>query len=380
MVRSSVHHRRLRQLHCRGGASRMDHRPVDPFGRIPCPPPRGDPRKFRALGARPSTPRDSAHPPAFKHVMIVAYVGTPYAGWQYQPEEGRTWSKLQTVQGRLMGALTTALNLSDFKDLRMKAASRTDAGVHAHGNVVQFFSRQPIAPSGGEGDLRNPVPGTIDGGKLLLRLNKMLPKTIRVLWVAPLEGTEDFHVTRDCVLKEYNYCLSFNAICEDPFHASTRHHVPRFKLLRDLPKSADLASCVDSIEAAARLMEGEHDFAAFSNKTNDPVERLGRANVRAVERCSVVRDRLGLTVSIRGKGFLYRQCRHMVGAMLWHAQGRGTLESLSEALRDGEAYVAEGKRQWHPAPAHGLHLMWCQYERLGTGLVVPLPHDLNLSV
>ena len=75
-----------------------------------------------------------------------------------------------------------------------------------------------------------------------------------------------------------------------------------------------------------------------------------------------------------------RQCRHMVGAMLWHAQGGGTLESLSQALRDGEAYVAEGKRRWHPAPAHGLHLMWCQYERLENGLVVPLPRELNLNV
>ena len=315
MVRPSVHRRTPRRQLAqvgvrpsrRGGASRMDQGPAAvPFGRIARPsPPRGDPREFRALGARPSTTSgDSSRPPAFKHVMIVAYVGTPYAGWQYQPEEGRSWSKLQTVQGRLMGALTTALNLSDFKELRMKAASRTDAGVHAHGNVVQFFSRQPIVASDGKGD---PVPGAIDGGKLLLRLNKMLPKTIRVLWVAPLElGAEEFHVTRDCAKKEYNYCLSFNTVCEDPFQAGTRHHIPRFKLLRDLPASADLASCVESVEAAARLFEGEHDFAAFSNKTNDPVERAERANVRAVERCSVVRDHFGLTVSIQGKGFLYR--------------------------------------------------------------------------
>ena len=83
-------------------------------------------------------------------------------------------------------------------------------------------------------------------------------------------------------------------------------------------------------------------------------------------------------MTVVAQGFLYRQVRHMVGAMLLHARGGLDLQEIKEALARGSAFVEEGKRRWQPAPAKGLHLMWCEYARREDGRpTVPLPHELD---
>lgn len=282
-------------------------------------------------------------------------MGTSFSGFQYQPSEGKTWTKLETVQGKLMRALGVSLNTGgDHKVLRMRAASRTDAGVHAHGQVVEFYSSREV------------LAGTAEATRMLHSLNSLLPKTVRCAWVSGVP--DSFHVIQDVSLKQYNYYLSFHSRCEDPFERDTRHQISRTKF--GLARSRE---ALERMSEAAKLMEGTHDFYAFSNKANDGTER---DPVRTVERCECRLDSRGIVVVCRGKGFLYRQVRHMVGAMLWHARGKISLQDLEDALRDGESFVREGRRRWQPAPANGLHLMWISYEPLENGLVIPRPHEL----
>ena len=254
-----------------------------------------------------------------KHALLCSYLGTDFCGWQYQPEAPR----ISTVQGRITNALSTALNVEP-KALRMRAASRTDTGVHSHGQVVEFFSPKLILDSASK------IGGAMESRKLLFSLNSMLPRSIRCVWVSPVPET--FHVIQDVVMKQYNYYLSFNSVCEDPFTSHTRLQISDTKSTFDL----------EGFKAGAKLMEGTHDFAAFSNKTNDGSVR---ESVREVVSAKVFQDSHGIYLQVKGKGFLYRQVRHMVGALLWVAEGKLPIESIAEALREGYAFVESGKRK-----------------------------------
>ena len=289
---------------------------------------------------------------ALKHVLLCSYLGTEFCGWQYQPEKNpNNRKKISTVQGRLTLALEKALS-TDAKALRMRAASRTDTGVHSHGQVVEFYSPKVITSKDGNGNgnsLGDGMP-SIDSRKFLFSLNSMLPKSVRVMWVSAVPDA--FHVIKDVEMKQYNYYLSLNSVCENPFTAHSRLHIlnSKFKPPFDLEK----------FKQGARLMEGKHDFAAFSNKTNDARGEI-KETVRHVTSCDCFQDQHGVYLRVQGKGFLYKQVRHMVGALLWAAQGKMPLERIEEALREGHHFVEEGKRKWQPAPAVGLHLMWVQY-------------------
>ena len=300
--------------------------------------------------------------------MIVSYKGSDYAGWQYQPETGKTWTKLQTVQGKLMKAMSKALQ-TDFKGLRMRAASRTDTGVHSHGQVVEFYSTKRIGTSTNRRGKEEQGASELDSDfissrKLLFSLNSMLPRSVRCMWVSSVP--DSFHVIQDVVMKQYNYYLTIHSVCESPFHTDTRHHISWHKFKSD--------SYIERLKRAALLMEGTHDFAAFTNKSDDPIPR---ETVRSVVSCRCLQDDVGVCLQVKGKGFLYKQVRHMVGAMLWVAQGKLELETISEALNEGYAFVQSGKRKWQPAPAAGLHLVWVKYDKLDNGLIIPLAHEIT---
>jgi tRNA pseudouridine38-40 synthase len=234
--------------------------------------------------------------------------------------------------------------------------------------VVDFFSPKLVINSskrtGGEKEEEEAAPHirTLEARKLLFSLNSMLPKSIRCLWVSPVPET--FHVIQDVVMKQYNYYLSFNSV--DPFTAHARLQISDTKSYT--PVHFDL----ESFKAGAKLMEGTHDFAAFSNKPGDD---SARESVREVVGCNVFQDQHGIYLQVKGKGFLYKQVRHMVGALLWVAEGKLPLESIAEALREGYLFVESGKRKWRPAPAVGLHLMFVRYSELDNGLVIPMPHE-----
>ncbi|HMO49768.1 MAG TPA: tRNA pseudouridine(38-40) synthase TruA [Kiritimatiellia bacterium] len=200
--------------------------------------------------------------------LIIGYDGTAYSGWQVQPGK-------RTVQGCLEEAI---LQLSG-ETTRVFCSGRTDAGVHARGQVIHVDVLRPMAPE-----------------KLRLGLNRFLPEDIRVLTAH--RATSAFDARMSAVGKEYRYF-----ICNEPVlppHLRLYHaHVYR-------PLS------LSAMQEAARRLEGRHDFAAFS--ANPGHEREGTVRTLFALRVS----KSGAQVMIRaiGDGFLFKMVRSLAGFLI----------------------------------------------------------------
>ncbi|HSX11814.1 MAG TPA: tRNA pseudouridine(38-40) synthase TruA [Chlamydiales bacterium] len=224
---------------------------------------------------------------------ILAYDGTHYFGWQ------KTRSG-PSIQEELQNALTRITGESPLPE----AASRTDRGVHAMGQVIQFSLQKSIEPQ-----------------KLLHSLNAVLPQDIRLLQLLPCQ----FHPTLDAIGKEYIYRLTLGPV-QDPIQRlyAWQVHVPL-----NLPK----------MEAAAQELIGTHDFTAFANEEEkDPICTLESISFKDA-----------LEISIKGNRFLYKMVRNIVGALVYI--GSGKLASLTPILASRDR-----KQAAITAPAHGLHL------------------------
>ncbi|KAK9831937.1 hypothetical protein WJX81_001333 [Elliptochloris bilobata] len=227
-----------------------------------------------------------------------------------------------TVQGALEQVLGVALQ-EDRDTLRITAAARTDAGVHAVGQVINFYSR---------------VRGAAEG-RLLVKANKMLPPDIRIthLQAAP----SDFVARYSNTGKEYHFHIH-NAVMHDPLTRRTAQHVWQ-------PLDVDL------MQRAASLFEGEHDFTQFATLApggaRNPVKRLTR--------CAVVPGSgADLRVEVVGDAFLWKMVRHMVGALLFVGRGLLAPSRMEELLKLGSKAPAgrAACRGWDVAEARGLVL------------------------
>jgi len=246
--------------------------------------------------------------------LVLAYDGTDYHGWQMQPDRPTIQGELQRALWRVLGGPTQP----------PEASGRTDAGVHALGQVVTFRTDKPIPAE-------NIVPA----------LNDVLPADVRVL--SAEEVGADFH-PRDCAkAKTYRYRILRTPICQ-PFQARFVHHYPY-----PLHESAMLA--------AAGLVEGEHDFTSFA--AVDPekgLEDAERSKVRTIYSSTWHRAGDELIYDVRGSGFLHHMVRNLVGTFL--LVGKGTLRTGDVAriliARDRSAAGAT-------APAPGLYLVNVEY-------------------
>jgi tRNA pseudouridine38-40 synthase len=239
--------------------------------------------------------------------LRVAYDGTDYLGWQKTPTGPSIEEALQRVLEKILQ-----------EPIQLQAASRTDAGVHAQGQVVNFFaSRREIR---------------------LESVNSLLPKDIVVLELE--EAPEAFHPTLDCLSKEYHYTLSLGPICF-PQHRYTswHYHYP---------------IDVEVLNEVSRHLIGTHDFAAFCNvKKNEPYE----STIREVD--DIVVEMSGenlLTIKVVGKKFLYKMVRNIVGTLVWAASGRMDPSSVQQILRNKDRTLAA-----MTAPAQGLTLFKVNY-------------------
>jgi tRNA pseudouridine38-40 synthase len=215
--------------------------------------------------------------------LVLAYDGTDYHGWQMQPDRPTIQSTLHRVLWRVLGGPTQP----------PEASGRTDAGVHALGQVVTFRTDKPIP-------VRN----------LISALNDVLPADIRVL--SAEEVPADFH-PRDCATaKTYRYRLLRADLCP-PFLARFLNHYPY-----PLDEAAMLA--------AASLVEGEHDFTSFA--AVDPERGLeddDRSKVRTIFSSRWHREGDELVYEVRGSGFLHHMVRNLVGTFL--LLGKGTINA-----------------------------------------------------
>ncbi len=247
-----------------------------------------------------------------RYVLKIAYDGTAYAGWQRQ-------KNAPSVQEALEEALHRALGV----DARVTASGRTDAGVHAAGQVCHLDSEEITVPPERLSDC----------------LNCFLPPDIRAIegWAAE----ESFDSNRSAKRKTYCYCL-YEAEREMPLKE-------RFAV------RIDVAPALEKLQAAARLMEGEHDFKAFCASGSSVKTTVRRVyQVRVEEGFSLgSRD---VKIYVTGNGFLYNMVRTMVGEIIDLASEKRSKESLSTAFLTGERNLL-GKTM----PAKGLTLLGVEY-------------------
>jgi tRNA pseudouridine38-40 synthase len=242
--------------------------------------------------------------------LTLAYDGTDFAGWQRQ-REGRE----RTVQGELEAALA---RLCRGAAVSVAGAGRTDAGVHAEGQVASFELPRAIAP-----------------GELQRALNGLLPCDVRVLEAA--EAPPGFHARRSAVAKLYRYVLDCGGV---PLPQRRRHAA-------FVPFSLD----PDAVRRAASLFVGRHDFASLASSGGSV-----RTTTRTVIRSQALLDGAGLVYEVEADGFLRKMVRSMVGGLI--AAGRGDL-SGDDLVRRLEA---RDRRAWPaPAPACGLTLVRVDY-------------------
>jgi tRNA pseudouridine38-40 synthase len=235
--------------------------------------------------------------------VVVAYDGTAYSGWQVQPG-------LDTVQGRIVEASQRLLGDA----VRVTGASRTDAGVHALGQVVSIQGAREFSAD---------VVGRA--------LNATLPRDIRV--VACAEADEGFDARRAAAGKRYGYLLE-NRPVPSPFLLRYAWHVPG---------SLDVTRMRESL----RPLRGRHDFSAFCaapGREHEPTCAL-----RALH---VLRRRGRIALFVSGDRFLHHMVRNIVGSAV--EVGRGAREPgwLAEVLAGRDR-----RRAGPTAPAHGLTLL-----------------------
>jgi tRNA pseudouridine38-40 synthase len=240
--------------------------------------------------------------------LIVEYDGAGYHGFQLQPNA-------PTVQG----ALEEAIHKLTGERVRVKAAGRTDAGVHAVGQVVTFDTSSTLPPN-----------TVVDA------LNHHLPADVAVREAHPVGP--DFDPRRRALVRTYRYTVLNDRV--------------RSPLLRRCACLLGHHLDVDRMRDAAALLVGEHDFARFSGPLAD-----GRAStVRRVYDAEVRRECRLITFDVSANAFLPHQVRRMAGALVEVGRGKLPLEGFAKLL--------DGKRGCGGAPSlppHGLCLMRVEY-------------------
>ena len=253
--------------------------------------------------------------PSFK--ITIAYDGSQYVGWQRQ-----------AAGTSVQGLLEDALRELDGRDVTVHGAGRTDAGVHALGQVANFAL------------VRDTTPDVV-----VRALNARLPHDVRVL--SAHEVPEAFHARFDAMSKTYRYRLS-NAGVLSPFERAYAWHVPG---------SLD----VQAMAAAARLVEGRHDFAAFQTTGG-----ATGSTERVVLSSSLTSSDDGIILyEVTGRGFLRHMVRAIAGTLMEIGRGRQPIEWMRGVI-DARDRGQAGRS----APAHGLFLVRVDYE------VVQFPPDV----
>lgn len=247
--------------------------------------------------------------PARRIALLVEYEGTRYHGFQLQ-------ANAPTIQGELEEALKALTR----EDIRVRGASRTDAGAHARGQVVDFAT-----------SASHPVDTFVRA------LNWHLPEDIKVR--GGRETPFSFHARKKAVARMYRYTL-LNSPWPSPLLRTTTCWV-RFPL-----------NIADMQEAASSL-EGEHDFSAFT--TTLPA---GRSSVRKVSSWTVHKEGDLVHIGAVANGFLPYQIRRTNGLLADIGLGKAPIEAVKTAL-SGQTKVIE---QRPTLPAKGLCLMHVKYE------------------
>ncbi len=239
--------------------------------------------------------------------LTIEYDGTAYAGWQRQREH-------PTIQAALENAVATIAQT----DIPVIAAGRTDAGVHAFGQVVSFRSDKPMS-----------------GEEWKRALNGVLPPDISV--VSAETVPEEFHARYSARAKLYEYRIL--------------NRQERSALDRQRAWHVQKPLALAAMREAAAILVGRHDFSSFQGSPTDnenPVCEVSRLEV--LEREELVR------IQVEANRFLKQMVRAMVGTLVEVGQGKREPQSMKDILEACDRRVAG-----YTAPAHGLYLVHVDY-------------------
>jgi tRNA pseudouridine38-40 synthase len=251
--------------------------------------------------------------PSFR--LTIAYDGADFVGWQRQASGVS-----------IQGVLEEALSILDGRDVAVMGAGRTDAGVHARGQVASITLTRDI-----------------DAASVIRAVNARLPQTVRVVDAAEVPAA--FHARFDARAKTYHYRI-WNGAVMDPFLRAYTWHIPSPAL--DLP----------AMDGAASLLCGRHDFSAFQAAETDAhsPERTVFTSGITSHPSSLPSGRL-LTYAISGDGFLRHMVRSIVGTLVEVGRGRQPSSWVGEVLASRDR-----SRAGRTAPAEGLCLMSVDYD------------------
>lgn len=245
--------------------------------------------------------------------LTLQYDGTEFHGWQAQGE-------LRTVQSEL----TRALNLIEGADVTLHGSGRTDAGVHAEGQVANVVLRREITPE-----------------KLQAAINANVADDVRVIKV-DLAG-DDFHARYSAIEKTYLYRI-VNGRVVSPFWQ-------RYVHLEGRPLD------VDAMNQTAKVFIGEHDWTAFSAAQSDATSRVRTVTSLEInERCDSRAPGRMIEVSVSADGFLRYMVRSIAGMLLAAGRGEVDPDGVREVIEKGDRSEAAAT-----APACGLTLYRVRY-------------------
>jgi tRNA pseudouridine38-40 synthase len=240
--------------------------------------------------------------------ITIAYDGAGFVGWQRQ-----------AVGTSIQGLLEDALSELAGGAVTVTGAGRTDAGVHALGQVASFSLDRGVEPA-----------------TIVRAMNARLPAAVRVIAAEQVDSA--FHARFAARGKTYRYRI-WNAEVLDPFERAYAWHLPG-------PLNAE------AMNAGARVLEGRHDFAAFQGAGS-----ATHSSERELTRSSVTRQGSLVTYDVAGNGFLRHMVRNIVGTLTEVGRGRGTPQWVADVLTSRNRSLAGPT-----APADGLFLVAVDYD------------------
>ena len=239
--------------------------------------------------------------------LDICYDGTRYRGWQRLP------GVQNTIQGKIEQTLGRILD----EPVEITGSGRTDAGVHAIGQVANFH-----------------CISTMPAEQILTELRRYLPEDIGIY--SCRDVSERFHARLNAKSKTYTYRI-WNSSAPCVFER---------RFVAVIPEKLDL----NQMQQAAEMLLGEHDFSAFCSN-----RKMKKSTVRRLDAISFSQEKGELTISFRGNGFLYNMVRILVGTLIEVGLGKrepDTIPLLFGAAREQAGFLA---------PAQGLCLMEVKY-------------------
>ena len=252
--------------------------------------------------------------------LTISYDGTDYAGWQRQANN-------KTIQGILEDTLR---KITDEKRLKLYGSGRTDAGVHAIGQVANFKTTADI-----------PVD------KWAIILNNFLPSDIRIKFAK--EVSDEFHSRYDARSRIYRYYI-INKVRKSQIFKAKDLFLSRYCSFYNYPLE------IEKMEETAKYLLGTHDFSALSC-LNQRSGKLPDNKIRNIKKISITKKEPLIIFSIEANAFLYKMVRKIIGTLLDFSIKQYEPESILEILKN-----KNNQKSGKVIPPNGLYLMKVRYQ------------------